>query len=420
MLYKKDLNYNAIKLKIKHKINNFIDDSNCNDFTGFEILEKFMANYYLLVSPTFSDYVLGNRPPKRKLIVAALNIFGWIVNLRFAILAIVNKPWIWTLLGDPNYIAGKPNLISLMLLSFGCLATTVGNVYHNMERNKKLDVISYIHKIWNKSDNYQLSHEYNSKYCHRIKLVAEHVLKRSVDFPAVVIILTNFLASIVVYFHSDYNYSAITLIIWNISLSIWIFQCFAKSWADFFLFYITVLYLKYQFKQIKDQVRRSFQKNNVILLMNAINKHHFYSQLTTKFNNLFKYNLAIVYFTSGPALALLLSLALNSTFNLYIRIAYYVVIVQICIALYVFNYIASSYSSSAHSFTSIMYKFLNEKQISIEHKLKINTFIEKITGPAIGFYCLDFFPFNSYELYRYIMFISASYILVNNAFDFRK
>ncbi len=73
MLYKKDLNYNAIKLKIKHKINNFIDDSNCNDFTGFEILEKFMANYYLLVSPTFSDYVLGNRPPKRKLIVTALN-----------------------------------------------------------------------------------------------------------------------------------------------------------------------------------------------------------------------------------------------------------------------------------------------------------------------------------------------------------
>ncbi len=101
-------------------------------------------------------------------------------------------------------------------------------------------------------------------------------------------------------------------------------------------------------------------------------------------------------------LVLLLSLALNSTFNLYIRISYYVVIVQICIALYVFNYIASSYSTSAQSFTSIMYKFLNEKQISIERKLKIDAFIEKMSGPVIGFYGLDFFPFNSYELYRYM------------------
>jgi hypothetical protein len=49
-----------------------------------------------------------------------------------------------------------------------------------------------------------------------------------------------------------------------------------------------------------------------------------------------------------------------------------------------------------------MYKFLNEKQISIERKLKIDAFIEKMSGPVIGFYGLDFFPFNSYELYRYM------------------
>jgi len=413
-----ETNYKNLKTKAREKINKLLY-SDSNDYTGFEILEKLMANYYVLVSPTFSDYVSGYRPLNRKIIITALNIFGWIVNIRFAVLAIVNEPWIWTLLGDPNHIAGKPNLMSLMLFSFGCLSISVGNVYFIFERNNKLEIISYIHQIRNNLDEHQLSLEYNRKFCHRIRVVAENVLKRSVDVPAIITIIANVIASLIAYYDSDYNYSAITLIIWNISLIVWVYHCFAMSWTDFFLFYITIIYLKFQLKQIKDQMRRSFQTNNMALLMNAINKHNYYSQLTAKFNRLFKYNLAIVYFTSAPGLALLLSLALNTTYSIYIRAAYYTLIVQIGFGLYLFNYIASSYSSSAHDFTSILYKFLTEKHISIFHKLKIYSFIEKLSGPVIGFYCFDFFPFTNFELYQYMAFVSISYILVNKTFDFK-
>jgi hypothetical protein len=40
-------------------------------------------------------------------------------HTRFIILALVNEPWIWQLLGDPLYLLKTGNLAYVALLSFG-------------------------------------------------------------------------------------------------------------------------------------------------------------------------------------------------------------------------------------------------------------------------------------------------------------
>ncbi len=41
------------------------------------------------------------------------------------------------------------------------------------------------------------------------------------------------------------------------------------------------------------------------------------------------------------------------------------------------------------------------KRIDLRMKLKTIELIERLTGPEIGIYCYDLFPFSNYELYLY-------------------
>jgi hypothetical protein len=62
------------------------------------------------------------------------------------------------------------------------------------------------------------------------------------------------------------------------------------------VFYIVSLHMKYNFRQIKDSMKRSLRPQNLVLLMDVIREHNHYSELTLEYNKFFKYVLAIVYF----------------------------------------------------------------------------------------------------------------------------
>ena len=68
----------------------------------------------------------------------------------------------------------------------------------------------------------------------------------------------------------------------------------------------------------------------------------------------------------------------------------------------------------AHKSYKLMFRVLSSRKMnfSIREKLKIMQFIEKLSGPDIGFYCLDFFPMNGYEFGKYLYVCGANYILI--------
>jgi hypothetical protein len=43
----------------------------------------------------------------------------------------------------------------------------------------------------------------------------------------------------------------------------------------------------------------------------------------------------------------------------------------------------------------------------VQLRLKITSFIEKLCGPVIGYYCYNLFAFTNYEFYEYVSFFSA-------------
>jgi hypothetical protein len=74
-----------------------------------------------------------------------------------------------------------------------------------------------------------------------------------------------------------------------------------------------------------------------------------------------------------------------------------------------FIYFCSSISYSALNLTSDLYSFIIRRKSTIKQKLKTSAFIEKLCGASIGFYCYNLFPFNTFELFKFLVFVSSNY-----------
>ena len=138
------------------------------------------------------------------------------------------------------------------------------------------------------------------------------------------------------------------------------------------------------------------------------------AKYTNQLNLSVKYFVFIIYYLARPIVNILLYITHSPETNFYFRFAAAVVVVFLFILLYVVNYLCSSVSSAAHKSYSIMYSFLirNNRKITTQTKLRIQNFIEKLSGPVIGIYCYDLFPMSNYEFYDFIASWAANYFLI--------
>ena len=97
----------------------------------------------------------------------------------------------------------------------------------------------------------------------------------------------------------------------------------------------------------------------------------------------------------------------------------------ICILLLIFTYslhftlnlISSQISRNAHSPRKVLYSYVSTYLLQFNENMKVMTFIERLCGPEIGFYCMDWFPMNSNEFYQYCAYCLSMFILCNQLFE---
>ena len=79
---------------------------------------------------------------------------------------------------------------------------------------------------------------------------------------------------------------------------------------------------------------------------------------------------------------------------------------------FVVNQLLTRIGSKAHQ----SYKFLNSlmatKKLSLRVRMKCLNLIERSSGPLIGIYCLDLFPFTNYECYVFIVNVISNFFMV--------
>jgi hypothetical protein len=349
-----------IKFRVKHRIVNYINEN--SDEIGFKLIGQFCINHYCLTAGSYEDFFNNNRPKKRAIIVWIYNILMWLINIRFLLLAIINKPWIWTLFADPIYIMRKPNVVSLGLFVCGVLASIAQFIFFKLEN--RLDMRPIIQLYSTNRYHYGLSDRYYRKFCLKSGFMAKYFL--GPFFRSIVFGLTLFYIGLIIkaYFDSEFEFSIIIAIVNTIVLFVWLNHCVAVVWVGFVILYIVSLHLKYSLRQLKDMMKQNLRFENSVLIIDKIHKHNYYSKLTLDWNQSFKYVLFIVFYLTTPVLNIIVYLTVSEV-NIYLRIFFGLLTFNFFYIVFIANYICSSLSSSAHDFTSDLYAFLSNKRIII-------------------------------------------------------
>src|SRR6185437_14012990 len=77
-------------------------------------------------------------------------------------------------------------------------------------------------------------------------------------------------------------------------------------------------------------------------------------------------------------------------------------IITVSLSMLQINYVCTLVRRNAHKNRSKFYTFLTHNRLLLRRHMKIQAFIEHLSGRDIGFYCYDLFPMNNYEFFTYV------------------
>jgi len=152
------------------------------------------------------------------------------------------------------------------------------------------------------------------------------------------------------------------------------------------------------------------------LLKYALLEHDRCCVMIYRMNGNLRFLTWIFYYLSIPAIDLLVILSIHKEIDITNRSLVGITVIIGVFALSILNYSMASVSVAAHRPYNKLYSIIVRKSITRALKLKVMGLIEKLSGPVIGIYCLDVFPFTNYEFYIYITNCILNFILIIGLF----
>ena len=137
---------------------------------------------------------------------------------------------------------------------------------------------------------------------------------------------------------------------------------------------------------------------------------------TKQLNKEIKYHFYFLYKCVKPAFNIFVCLLFMDSTILVMRVVVTLALIAIAFVLYMISYQCSSVTTAAHKsqFTFYSILLLRDNKIPLKFKLKFLRFIERLSGPEIGFSCSDLFTINSYNFADYVLDSMYSYFLIIN------
>jgi hypothetical protein len=108
---------NAAKNLFKHDINRV---------RGLEMLENFLVKTHFLKSESFAGYCSGNIGTKRRIIAHILNLILMYGFVEYALISLINEPYIHKFFGNPTNLLVETRTIPLLFASGGFLFWLLG------------------------------------------------------------------------------------------------------------------------------------------------------------------------------------------------------------------------------------------------------------------------------------------------------
>ena len=208
----------------------------------------------------------------------------------------------------------------------------------------------------------------------------------------------------------------IACLFWAIIIVIWIFDFWAVVYTGGSIFTMCVLNLKYHFKQLNQQIIQQIRIKNYQNLPLLLSYHIAMEKETRLINKEVKYYMYFLYNWVKPAFNIFVCLLFMDDTVLLMRIVVALALTAIAFILFMISYLCSSVTTAAHRSQTAFYSCLMTRgnQIPIKLKIKFLRFIERLSGPQIGFSSYNLFTINSYNFADYVLDSMYSYFLIIN------
>ena len=189
-------------------------------------------------------------------------------------------------------------------------------------------------------------------------------------------------------------------------------------WFGSTIWYGFTFYFKLKFNEINEimakMTKYSTNRYMTSLLMQSIIVHNFCDKKVKELNHFFRCITFIMYYLATPGFLSAIYGIQHKDTQLIARIFCIFIILTNFSAVISMNLMSTWITKNAHKPYPLLHSFISRRQtrIPLRLKFKISQFIDRLSGPDIGFYCYDLFPINNYEFYQYITMTMQNYLLL--------
>ena len=396
--------------KTRKKVNNFLVGIT-NESCVTNKLFMFCNKHFIVLSTSGEEYV-RREIKKNKKIGATLYRFGTLITaLRFFMSSVFNNETMIGIMCDANYLLTNQRVLSMIISLAAWVILFIGLLLQINEMNYKWYLLTFIND-WKHRRLLPLTEKNRRKLAIIVNLMAKLLMKQAF-WPLVVLSFgINLAYSIVAYFQQTYQMYVIPLIFFNICLFVWSLQFYCIVTAGFVAWSVPLFYLKFKFKEICAIIDICVKHNNIRALKNVIWQHNIVSAQIHYIDGVFRFVVFILYYVGSPALMLLLYLSHSPETTKFLRPVFIFILSIVYFVVFYLNLTSSQISHAAVMPRNSMYKLLISGKLKINERIKIMQFIEKLSGPDIGFHCWNLFPMNNYTFYQYVANCVLTYLLI--------
>ena len=397
-------------VKTRNRISKFII-GNSDESKATEKLIKFANKHHITLSTTIEEYE-RKEIRKNEVIGATLYRLGSLITaLRFFMSSVFNTETMIGIMCDPNYLLTNQRVFSMIVCLAALVILFIGLLLQINEIRYKWYLLTFIHD-WKHRRLLPLTAKNRKKLAMIINLMAKLLMKQAfwplVGLTSILLIGFSFVA----YFQQKYQMFVIPLIFFDVCLYVWELQFYCIVCAGFVAWSVPMFYLKFKFKEIHAMMKRCVKYNNMRALKTAISQHNALSVQTKLVDDVYRFVIFILYYVGSPALMLLLYLSHSKDTVYFVRPILIFILSMVYFVVFYLNLVSAQISHSAAKPRTLMFKLVIEHDLKIKDRIKIMQFIEKLSGPDIGFHCWNLFPMNNYTFYQYVASCACTYFLL--------
>ena len=398
-------------LKVKQSFETFIGN-NCEQSIAVDKIVLLANKYGLFLSDDLDQYESGRRVSKRRLFtVFLLKLATFLTAVRYFLSSVFYSRTVVILMSDASYLFGKPRIISMVLCMASFNITVLEQILHSQELRQTSKLLIFL-------NNYKHKRILQMKafITRRLTIQTNLLIKYIYEFAFWPLVISSSalyaFASIVAYLDPNSGFMLISIIFWSNLLIVLLIKVYAIIGVFFVITRLTTLYLKHKFKETHEMVECSLKLRNVSLLMKAITEHNSIAKQTKELNEFYNLAIFVLYYMASPALMLLMYIVQSKDTAVLMRLVGGAAWLVAFFVFFYLNLMVSQISHWANKPYPLLYIILLRNKLSTAQRWKIMTFIEKLSGPYIGFFCWNLFPMNNYQYYKFVTNCAIVYFLI--------